>query len=58
MRILLADDHDLVRETLAAFLLAEGFAEVRTVATLESALQALAGTGGSIWSCWITTCRG
>ena len=43
MRILIADDHDLVRETLAAFLLAEGFAEVRTVATLDAALAELKG---------------
>jgi DNA-binding NarL/FixJ family response regulator len=42
MRLLLADDHDLVRETLAAFLLAEGFDEVRCVATLPEALAALA----------------
>ena len=42
MRILLADDHDLVRETLAAFLIAEGFSEVRAVATLQDALDALA----------------
>jgi len=45
MRILIADDHDLVRETLAAFLLAEGFAEVRTVATLDAALEELQGAG-------------
>lgn len=43
MRILLADDHDLVRETLAAFLLAEGFAEVRTVGDLPSAVVELSG---------------
>lgn len=43
MRILLADDHDLVRETLAAFLLAEGFAEVRTVGDLPAVLVELAG---------------
>ena len=42
MRLLLADDHDLVRETLAAYLLAEGFAEVRTAATLHAALEVLA----------------
>lgn len=42
MRILLADDHDLVRETLGAFLLAEGFTEVRGVSTLQQALTALA----------------
>lgn len=45
MRILIADDHDLVRETLAAFLLAEGFSEVRTVATLDAALEELHGAG-------------
>lgn len=45
MRILIADDHDLVRETLAAFLLAEGFSEVRTVATLDAALRELQGAG-------------
>ncbi len=38
MRVLLADDHDLVRETLAAFLLSEGFAEVRAVPDLAAAL--------------------
>lgn len=42
MRLLLADDHDLVRETLAAYLVAEGFDEVRTVATLPAALEVLA----------------
>jgi two-component system, NarL family, nitrate/nitrite response regulator NarL len=42
MRLLLADDHDLVRETLAAFLVAEGFEEVRTVASLPQALEVLA----------------
>lgn len=43
MRVLLADDHDLVRETLAAFLVSEGFAEVRTVGDLTSALAELSG---------------
>jgi DNA-binding NarL/FixJ family response regulator len=42
MRLLLADDHDLVRETLAAFLVAEGFCEVTSVATLDQALEAIA----------------
>ncbi len=46
MRLLLADDHDLVRETLAAYLVAEGFTEVRTVATLPAALEALAAGSG------------
>lgn len=45
MRLLLADDHDLVRETLAAFLLAEGFEEVRCVATLPEALAVLRAGG-------------
>lgn len=38
LRILVADDHDLVRETMAAFLTNEGFATVRTAATLDQAL--------------------
>ncbi|KPQ15418.1 MAG: two component transcriptional regulator, LuxR family [Rhodobacteraceae bacterium HLUCCO18] len=38
MRILLADDHDLVRETMAAFLVAEGQAEVATAGSLCDAL--------------------
>ena len=37
MRILLADDHDLVLETLAAFLKAEGDFEVETCASLDAA---------------------
>lgn len=41
LRILLADDHDLVRETIAAFLLAEGFAAVMTAASLPDALDLL-----------------
>lgn len=42
MRLLLADDHDLVRETLAAFLMAEGFCQVTPVSTLDLALEAIA----------------
>ena len=41
LRLLLADDHDLVRETIAAFLLAEGFATVSTAASLPDALDLL-----------------
>ena len=39
MRILLADDHDLVLETLAAFLKAEGQFEVKTCGSLDAALE-------------------
>ena len=39
MRILIADDHDLVRETIGAFLQAEGMTEVFTAATLEEAIN-------------------
>lgn len=39
MRILLADDHDLVLETLAAFLRAEGGFEVETCNSLDAALD-------------------
>jgi two-component system, NarL family, nitrate/nitrite response regulator NarL len=45
MRILLADDHDLVRETLAAFLEHEGFEEVRMASTLEEALAVTEASG-------------
>ena len=43
MPLLIADDHDLVRETLAAFLLAEGFDRVETAADLAGALAAMRG---------------
>jgi DNA-binding NarL/FixJ family response regulator len=46
MRILLADDHDLVRETIAAFLKAEGFGTVVTVASLPAALDHIGALGG------------
>ncbi len=38
MRVLLADDHDLVRESIAAFLEADGF-EVKTAPNLKEALK-------------------
>lgn len=41
MKILLADDHDLVRETLAAYLVAEGLGEVCAVSTLDAAIGQL-----------------
>lgn len=41
MKILVADDHDLLRETVAAFLLAEGMTEVVTLATLADVIEAL-----------------
>lgn len=40
MRVLVADDHDLVRETIALFLQAEGLHEVTTVDSLDAALDA------------------
>lgn len=44
LKILIADDHDLVRETIAAFLLAEGVGQADTAATLSDALTAMAIT--------------
>ena len=44
-RILLADDHDLVRETVAAYLKQNGLHDVTSVADLDAANQALAGQG-------------
>ncbi len=46
MRVLVADDHDLVRETIAAFLQSEGLDEVVAVENLEAAVK-VAGTSGS-----------
>ena len=45
MRVLVADDHDLVRETIAAFLEREGFDEVRMASTLDEALAATKASG-------------
>lgn len=45
MRILLADDHDLVRETIAAFLKAEGFDATRVVGSLQDALAVIEAEG-------------
>jgi DNA-binding NarL/FixJ family response regulator len=45
MKILVADDHDLVRETIAAFLIAEGIEQVDMAATLPEVLALLRGGG-------------
>lgn len=45
MKLLLADDHDLVRETIAAFLVAEGFDMTSAAANLPEALAQIAGAG-------------
>ncbi len=45
MNILLADDHDLVRETIAAFLTAEGFRSVSVAASLPEALRMIEKSG-------------
>ena len=42
MRLLLADDHDLVLETLSAFLSANGEFEVETCGSLEAACEKIA----------------
>ncbi len=39
MRILIADDHDLVRETIAAFLSSGGLADVSTAGSLPEAIE-------------------
>lgn len=39
MRILLADDHDMVRETISAYLISEGGAEVSLATDLAGALE-------------------
>lgn len=45
MRILIADDHDLVRDTVAAFLEAEGMGEIVTCENLGDALTAARASG-------------
>jgi len=45
MRILVADDHTLVRETIAAFLSSEGDSEVSTAGSLTEALEAVKKQG-------------
>lgn len=45
MKILLADDHDLVREAIAAFLEAEGVEAVNIAANLPEALAKIRGMG-------------
>jgi DNA-binding NarL/FixJ family response regulator len=45
MRLLVADDHGLVRETIALFLEAEGITDIISVDSLDAALQAIANTG-------------
>lgn len=41
MRVLIADDHDLVRETIAAFLESEGMTEVVSVENLDQAIDSV-----------------
>lgn len=45
MRILVADDHVLVRDTIAAFLNSEDIDEVKTVASLDEAIEMVRETG-------------
>lgn len=45
MRILVADDHDLVRETIAAFLEGQGFDDVLMASNLPEAVDAAERTG-------------
>ena len=45
MRILIADDHDLVRDTIAMFLESEGMTEIVSVASLTEAVEAADSTG-------------
>lgn len=45
MRILVADDHDLVREMISAYLAGEGLGEIVSVGDLPEALRQVATTG-------------
>lgn len=43
MRVLLADDHDLLRDTLAHYLMGDSCVRMRSVADLDAALEVLQG---------------
>jgi len=45
MRILLADDHDMVRETISAYLCSEGGAKVTLATDLPEAVERISGEG-------------
>lgn len=45
MRILIADDHDLVRDTIAMFLKSEGLVETVSVSSLDEAVDAATKSG-------------
>jgi DNA-binding NarL/FixJ family response regulator len=45
MRVLIADDHGMVRDTIAAFLTAEGDVQVVTAQDLDDAMSAVADQG-------------
>lgn len=45
MRILIADDHEMVRDTLTVFLNAEGRIQVLSAGTLDQALQVITAKG-------------
>ncbi|MXQ07485.1 response regulator [Alphaproteobacteria bacterium GH1-50] len=45
MRILIADDHDLVRETIALFLKSEGLGDASVADSLDDALDVMAAEG-------------
>lgn len=45
MRVLIADDHDLVREAIAALLVQEGIEEVQTVSDLDQAISMVTDHG-------------
>lgn len=45
MRILLADDHDMVRETISAYLQSQGGADVTLATDLPAALDQISGAG-------------
>ncbi|MBT8418849.1 MAG: response regulator transcription factor, partial [Silicimonas sp.] len=45
MRLLIADDHDMVRDTIAMFLESEGVTEIGTAATLGEAIDKVRESG-------------
>ncbi|GGA28497.1 hypothetical protein GCM10011498_32010 [Amylibacter cionae] len=56
MRILIADDHDLVRDTIAAYIQSDPENTVAPAANLQDALDHITKDVPSIWCFWILTC--
>lgn len=56
LKILIADDHDMVRETIVMFLDADGATVSRAASTLQEALQMIETEARLTWFFLTTPC--